>query len=154
MKNASLININNVTRIYSTVEGETHALDTIDLDIKEGEFLSVLGPSGCGKSTLLMLISGLIPPTTGTITTSDKKIQKPYTGLGIVFRQDVLLDWRSVSVMYGSSLKIPGRIKPRPARISLNNPVNQCLTLSSPAASGRDPSLVAQLTIRDSNFGR
>ena len=96
MKNVSLIKISNVTKIYSTVEGETHALDTIALDLKEGEFLSVLGPSGCGKSTLLMLISGLIPPTTGTITISDKKIQKPYTDLGIVFQQDVLLDWRSV----------------------------------------------------------
>jgi NitT/TauT family transport system ATP-binding protein len=96
MKNSSLISIADVTKIYTTVEGETHALDTINLDIKDGEFLSVLGPSGCGKSTLLMLIAGLIPPTTGTISIGDERIHKPYTDLGIVFQRDVLLDWRSV----------------------------------------------------------
>ena len=91
-----LISITDITKVYTTVEGETRALDPINLDIQDGEFLSVLGPSGCGKSTLLMLIAGLIRPTTGKINIAGEIILKPYTDLGIVFQQDVLLNWRSV----------------------------------------------------------
>ena len=57
-----------MTKRYLTARGgEVHALDEIDLAIEAGEFVSIVGPSGCGKSTLLMLISGLIPVTSGTI---------------------------------------------------------------------------------------
>jgi NitT/TauT family transport system ATP-binding protein len=96
MTQSPLIQINGVTKIYPTADGEIHALDRIDLDVKESEFLSVLGPSGCGKSTLMMLISGLIPPSSGDITIAGQLVSKPYTDLGIVFQRDVLLDWRSV----------------------------------------------------------
>lgn len=96
MNNSPLIQIQNVNKIYLTADQEVHALDVIDLDIFEGEFLSILGPSGCGKSTLLMLIAGLTKPTTGTITISNQPVLKPYTDLGIVFQRDLLLDWRNV----------------------------------------------------------
>lgn len=92
----AFIQIRDVSKIYPTTDGEIHALDTIDLDIFESEFISVLGPSGCGKSTLLMLIAGLISPTSGTITINGDKVLGPYTDLGIVFQQDLLLDWRFV----------------------------------------------------------
>lgn len=91
-----LIKIRDVSKIYDTADGPVHALDTINLDIYEGEFVSLVGPSGCGKSTLLMLISGLFPPSTGEITISGEEVNKPYTNLGIVFQRDVLLDWRNV----------------------------------------------------------
>jgi NitT/TauT family transport system ATP-binding protein len=80
------IRIAGVTKRYLSARGgEVHALDEIDLAIAGGEFVSIVGPSGCGKSTLLMLISGLIPATTGAIG-----------DVGIVFQRDVLLDWRTV----------------------------------------------------------
>lgn len=96
MINSPFIQIQNVNKIYPTADGEIHALDVINLDIFEGEFISILGPSGCGKSTLLMLIAGLIKPTAGTITIGDQPVLKPYTDLGIVFQRDLLLDWRTV----------------------------------------------------------
>lgn len=92
----TLIKIENVSKSYVTSREDILALETVDLDIKEGEFVSLVGPSGCGKSTLLMLISGLYPATTGKISIKDEPILKPYTNLGIVFQKDMLLEWRSV----------------------------------------------------------
>lgn len=92
----TLIKIDNVSKSYITSREDILALETVNLDIKEGEFVSLVGPSGCGKSTLLMLISGLYPSTTGDITIDNEPILKPYTNLGIVFQKDMLLEWRSV----------------------------------------------------------
>ena len=57
-----------VTRIYPAVEGHppVHALGPVDLDLRPGEFFSVVGPSGCGKSTLLDVLAGLAPVSAGT----------------------------------------------------------------------------------------
>ncbi len=103
----NLIEIRGLSKAYYTSDGDLQALSTIDLDIQEREFVAVLGPSGCGKSTLLMLISGLLPATTGTITINGLQVRKPYTDLGIVFQQDVLLDWRTVldNVMLQSEIR-------------------------------------------------
>lgn len=69
--------------------GATHALDPTDLSIRKGEFVSLVGPSGCGKSTVLRLGSGLIQPTSGTITrTSDN--------VGYIFQEPTLMPWRTV----------------------------------------------------------
>ena len=67
----------------------THALDTTDFAVNAGEFVTVVGPSGCGKSTLLRIASGLIPPTTGTVTVDR-------SSLGYVFQDATLLQWRTV----------------------------------------------------------
>ena len=74
---------------------DTPALENIDFDIGQGEFLSILGPSGCGKSTLLLLASGLELPTSGKVSLAGKDIDKPVTDIGIVFQTDALLDWRT-----------------------------------------------------------
>jgi NitT/TauT family transport system ATP-binding protein len=93
---SSFIQIRDLGKTYQTSEGSVDALENINLDIQEGEFVTILGPSGCGKSTLLMLISGLIPPSAGTIRINNEVVKKPYINLGIVFQRDVLLDWRNV----------------------------------------------------------
>ena len=62
---------------YHSIEGETLALDHINLDIQEGEFIGIVGPSGCGKSTLLSLVSGLITPTSGEVTVREVPIRAP-----------------------------------------------------------------------------
>lgn len=89
------INISRVSKTFRGRKGDVHALQDIDLTISAGEFVSILGPSGCGKSTLLMLLSGLVPTTRGTIEVGDKQIRGPNSDVGIVFQQDVLLEWRS-----------------------------------------------------------
>lgn len=63
----NVITLENITKIYSTKEIETIALSKVNLDIKKGEFVSVMGPSGCGKSTMLNLIGLLDAPTDGKI---------------------------------------------------------------------------------------
>ena len=91
------IRIAGVTKRYLSARGgEVHALDEIDLAIAGGEFVSIVGPSGCGKSTLLMLISGLIPATTGTIEVGGIRVKGAIGNVAIVFQRDVLLDWRTV----------------------------------------------------------
>lgn len=63
-----IINLSEVSKVYRTSEIETKALDNINLEINEGEFVSIMGPSGCGKSTLLHIMGLLDKPTTGSVT--------------------------------------------------------------------------------------
>ena len=91
------IGLRGVSKRYMTASGEgVDALGEITLDIKAGEFVSIVGPSGCGKSTLMMLVSGLIAATGGTITVADAPVKGAVSRAGIVFQRDVLLDWRTV----------------------------------------------------------
>jgi NitT/TauT family transport system ATP-binding protein len=92
----ALIDLRAVTKSYPSKTGSTHSLRPIDLDINEGEFVSVVGPSGCGKSTLLKLVAGLSPVSSGVITLQGKRISGPQTNVGIVFQGSVLLAWRNV----------------------------------------------------------
>jgi NitT/TauT family transport system ATP-binding protein len=102
------IGISGVTKRYMTARGgEVHALSEIDLAIAAGEFVSIVGPSGCGKSTLLMLISGLIPATSGTIAVGGATVRGAVGNVAIVFQRDVLLDWRTVL----SNVLLPVEIK-------------------------------------------
>jgi len=63
--NGTLIKMQGVSKVFFTDELETHALDSIDLEIKKGEYLAIAGPSGCGKSTLLAILGLLDSPTEG-----------------------------------------------------------------------------------------
>ncbi|MEA2928605.1 MAG: NitT/TauT family transport system ATP-binding protein [Hyphomicrobiales bacterium] len=85
-----------VTRVF---EGalSVHALGPLDLDLRRGEFFSVVGPSGCGKSTLMDLIAGLSPPTQGTIAFEDKPVAGEVPdGIGVVFQEDASFPWLTV----------------------------------------------------------
>ncbi|HEX4984354.1 MAG TPA: ABC transporter ATP-binding protein [Ilumatobacteraceae bacterium] len=78
---------------------EVVALRDIDLDVADGEFVSLIGPSGCGKSTLLRLVGNLLEPTAGTITVNGKpasraRLDQDY---GMAFQQAGLFDWRTVA---------------------------------------------------------
>jgi NitT/TauT family transport system ATP-binding protein len=78
---------------------QTTALQGIDLEIEEREFVSLIGPSGCGKSTLLRIVGDLIQPTEGSVIVNGKparraRIDRDY---GIVFQDPVLYDWRTVA---------------------------------------------------------
>jgi NitT/TauT family transport system ATP-binding protein len=93
---ATGVQIDRVSKVYETSGEPIRALEECSLDVKPGEFLSLLGPSGCGKSTLMLMTAGLLPITSGTITIGGTEITKPYTDLGIVFQEPVLLEWRKV----------------------------------------------------------
>jgi NitT/TauT family transport system ATP-binding protein len=85
-----------VSKVFRRGTSEVRALDRVDLEVAEGEFVAVLGPSGCGKSTLMRLVAGLIPATTGRLAIAGVPVQGPHTDLGIVFQAATLLDWRTV----------------------------------------------------------
>ncbi|MBV9171310.1 MAG: ABC transporter ATP-binding protein [Chloroflexi bacterium] len=92
------ISLRGVSMVFGGA-GAVQALHNVDLDVRAGEFVSLIGPSGCGKSTLLRLIGDLLAPTGGTIsvngkTPRDARLSRQY---GIVFQQPVLYDWRTVT---------------------------------------------------------
>jgi NitT/TauT family transport system ATP-binding protein len=93
---------------YSSSGGMVEALGPIDLDVRDGEFVSVVGPSGCGKSTALLLIAGLLQPAAGEVVIDNRVVRGPQTDVGIVFQAPVLVDWRSVQGNIALQLELRG----------------------------------------------
>jgi NitT/TauT family transport system ATP-binding protein len=83
------------------------ALDAFDMDVEEGEFLSIVGPSGCGKSTFLNVLLGLLKPDSGEVLMHGKKITEPGSDRAMVFQEFGLLPWRTVehNIELGLELK-------------------------------------------------
>ena len=79
------------------------ALDDVSLEVRSGEFVSLVGPSGCGKTTFLTVLDGLLPPTAGRIYLDGKEVREPGPDRAMVFQDASLLPWRSVlgNVLYG-----------------------------------------------------
>ncbi|MDB9806899.1 ABC transporter ATP-binding protein [Amylibacter sp.] len=103
--NKSVISASDLSLTYETNDGPVHALQDIDLNIKEGEFVSFIGPSGCGKTTLLRVIADLESPTKGMIevnkmTASQARMKRAY---GYVFQAAGLYPWRTI----GGNIKLP-----------------------------------------------
>jgi len=82
-----MIEINNISKVFRTSEVETVALNHVNLDVKEGEFVAIMGPSGCGKSTLLNMLGGLDNPTSGTVTIGNTELSKLKDEQLTVFRR-------------------------------------------------------------------
>jgi NitT/TauT family transport system ATP-binding protein len=93
---APFIDIRSVNKRYDSADGTgVQALSSVSLGIEEGEFVSLLGPSGCGKTTLMMIMAGLASPTQGEVQIGGRRVNGPYTDLGIVFQNAELLEWRT-----------------------------------------------------------
>jgi NitT/TauT family transport system ATP-binding protein len=90
--------------------GGVVALEGIDLDIRPGEFVSLIGPSGCGKSTLLRIVGDLIQPTAGNVVVNGKTPRRAREDrdYGIVFQDAVLFDWRTIEKNIALPLEMTG----------------------------------------------
>jgi len=96
-KGADTIVCRELAKIYETRDGHNVlALASINLSIKDGEFLTVVGPSGCGKSTLLKVLGGLTEITRGEALLNGSPIVGPRRDIGVVFQSPTLLPWRTV----------------------------------------------------------
>ena len=110
--NKILLKLENISKSFAKVENDevTHALDCIDLEMRSGEFISLVGPSGCGKSTILRLVAGLIQPTLGKVTVNEKEITGPSPERGMVFQKPTLFPWLTVEKNIAFPLKMQGRL--------------------------------------------
>src|SRR6266853_6262156 len=98
-----------VFRSYANSRGSfTPALQNIDLEIDQGEFVCIVGPSGCGKSTLLHLLAGLDRPTTGEITVDGSPVNGPGTDRILLFQELGLFPWLTVRQNVEFGLKMTG----------------------------------------------
>jgi NitT/TauT family transport system ATP-binding protein len=109
VSNMTAVSFGAVTKVYDN--GVT-ALGPFDLDVKRGEFVSLLGPSGCGKSTALRLIAGLTEPSSGTVSVS-RRASEAHAGhsIGFVFQEPTLMPWASVR----DNVRLPLRLAHVPA---------------------------------------
>ena len=87
-----------LTKVYTSQAQTLHALAQVNLDVGQGEFLTIIGPSGGGKTTLLKLIGGLLTPTTGSVLVDGVPPEEAQRrkAIGFVFQDPSLLPWRTV----------------------------------------------------------
>ena len=85
--------LENVNMRFVTKKGVFEALKDVNLNIQQGEFVSIIGHSGCGKSTVLNLIAGLLEPSSGHLFCAGREISKPGPERAVVFQNHSLLPW-------------------------------------------------------------
>ena len=86
------------------------ALDDVSMQIRQGEFVSILGPSGCGKSTLLRMVAGLVPCDDGRILLGAEPITAPVPDIGVVFQTSNMLPWLTV----GDNIRLGAKLRNLP----------------------------------------
>src|SRR6266508_1289422 len=92
-----VIALRGATKRFRTASGGVHtAVHDLTFDVAAGEFVAVVGPTGCGKSTTLALVSGLEPPSAGTVLVRGEPVRGIPAGVGYMFQTDAVMPWRSV----------------------------------------------------------
>src|SRR5574344_1614769 len=97
----NLLEVNNLSKKYYTLSGEIEALNNINFNINEGEFIAIVGSSGCGKSTLLNILANIDQDYKGYI-----KLNKDYKKIGYMLQNDALLPWLTIKENCMLGLKI------------------------------------------------
>ncbi len=109
-KARAVICTRNLSLTFTTNDGPVHALSNINLDINEGEFVSLIGPSGCGKTTLLRVIADLEKPTGGSLSVNGMTPEqaREKRAYGYVFQQAALYPWRTIADNIALPLEVMG----------------------------------------------
>ena len=92
----TLVEIDDLTKIYDPDGAHVTAVENLDLDIGDNEFVTVLGPSGCGKSTLMECIAGYLEPTDGEVLVNGDPVTGPDPSRGVVFQSNRLFPWKTI----------------------------------------------------------
>src|SRR6266496_6222764 len=103
----SKLAINDVSKTFQSATGKVLALDRVNLQVNEGEFVCLVGPSGCGKTTLLNIIAGLEKPDSGSVRADGKPVTSPGRDRLVMFQEPALFPWLDVfgNVLFGLNLK-------------------------------------------------
>jgi NitT/TauT family transport system ATP-binding protein len=104
------VEVTGVSKVFAQNKGEVTAIESVDLTVAAGEFVTLIGPSGCGKSTLLRLVADLVEPTTGDVRVFGKTAREARRDqdYGIAFQAAGLLPWRTVSANIELPLELHG----------------------------------------------
>jgi NitT/TauT family transport system ATP-binding protein len=89
------VELRDVSISYGGEEEGLLALDHVSIDVGVGEFVAVVGPSGCGKSTLMKLVTGLLPPSSGSVMVDGEEVTSPIKCVGMAFQNSTLMPWRT-----------------------------------------------------------
>jgi NitT/TauT family transport system ATP-binding protein len=105
--------IDEVSKVFGPAGRRVGALDRVSLDLRRGEFVTVIGPSGCGKSTLLRVVAGLLPADRGRVSIFGETVEKATAAkhIGFVPQSPALLPWRSVI----DNVRLPTQVNRRAA---------------------------------------
>ena len=95
MKN-KLLSLQKISLKYHTKTGETEALKSVNFEVEEGDFVSIVGPSGCGKTTILSIISGILKPSSGEVVVLGENLVGRNKITGYMFQKDQLFEWRTI----------------------------------------------------------
>src|SRR5499425_2020965 len=90
----NFVELDRVSLRYGEDGDGTLAIEGMTLGVAPGEFIAVVGPSGCGKSTLMKVVTGLWPPTAGTVVVDGREVAGPLSIVGMAFQNPTLLPWR------------------------------------------------------------
>ena len=105
-----MLSIRNVSKEFGNPDdglAPVPAVDNVSLDVRQGEFFSIIGPSGCGKSTLLRIIGGLVPATSGELTIENDRVSGPHKSIAMVFQEESTFPWRTTlaNVEFGLEMR-------------------------------------------------
>lgn len=116
----SAIRMRGVEKVFRATQGtDVRALMPVDLEIADGEFVSVVGPSGCGKTTLLRIVAGLTTPTAGEVLLNGRPVKGPRRDVGIAFQAPALFPWRTVLENAMLPIDVQGLARDRARRRAL-----------------------------------
>ena len=122
---STILKLSNVGVVFPSVTAgqSVHALEDVNIEFAEDEFVVALGASGCGKTTMLNVIAGFIPPTSGQVTHLGKPVTGPGRDRGVVFQKHALFPWFNVVENTEFGLKLQG-VSPKERRSAARENLN------------------------------
>jgi NitT/TauT family transport system ATP-binding protein len=111
LRETHLLEVERVTKRFSSREGVITAVDDVSFSVAPGEFVSIIGPSGCGKSTLFNIIGGLLGDYQGRVTVAGETVSGTHAAIGMVFQEESTFPWRTVIENVAFPLEVAGMAK-------------------------------------------